>query len=45
MLDQLDSLSESEVVSENVEEYAGDGAAAERPVEETAGIPTLRKNA
>jgi hypothetical protein len=28
------------VVSENVEEYAGDGAAAERPVEETAGIPT-----
>lgn len=40
MLDQLDSLVESEIVSGNVAYYAGDGAATERPLEQTAGIPT-----
>jgi hypothetical protein len=35
MLDQLDSLSESEVVSENLEEYAENGAAAARTVPPT----------
>jgi hypothetical protein len=40
MLDQLDNLVESEVVSGNVAYYAGEGQAAQRPLEETAGIPT-----
>jgi hypothetical protein len=40
MLDQLDNLVESEVVSENVEYFQQGGAAKERPLEQTAGIPT-----
>jgi hypothetical protein len=40
MLDQLDNLVESEVVSDNVEYFQQGGAAGARPVEETAGIPT-----
>lgn len=40
MLDQLDNLVESEVIDQNVQYYQGDGAATERPVEQTAGIPT-----
>jgi hypothetical protein len=40
MLDQLDNLVESEVVSENVEYFQSGGVAKERPVEQTAGIPT-----
>jgi hypothetical protein len=40
MLDQLDNLVESEVVSENVEYFQQGGVAGARPVEETAGIPT-----
>jgi len=40
MLDQLDNLVESEVVGRNVEHYSREGKATERPLEETAGIPT-----
>lgn len=40
MLDQIDNLVESEVVSDNVEYFQQGGAAIARPVEETAGIPT-----
>jgi hypothetical protein len=40
MLDQLDNLVESEVVSENVEYFQQGGAGRVRSVEETAGIPT-----
>ncbi len=40
MLNQLDNLVESEVVSENVEYFQDGGAAKVRPVEQTAGIPT-----
>jgi hypothetical protein len=40
MLDQLDNLVESEVVSENVEYFQSGGVAGARTVEETAGIPT-----
>jgi hypothetical protein len=39
MLDMLDSLVESEVVSSNADYYQG-GSQSERPVEETAGVPT-----
>jgi hypothetical protein len=39
MLDVLDSLVESEVVSENVEFYTT-GKPTEKPIEQTAGIPT-----
>ena len=40
MLDVLDSQVESEVVSANVEYFEQGGQANERPVEQTAGIPT-----
>jgi hypothetical protein len=40
MLDQLDSLSESEVVSQNIEYFEHGGTAGNRSLEETAGIPT-----
>ena len=40
MLDQLDNLVESEVVSGNVEYFEQGGQKQERPVEQTAGIPT-----
>lgn len=40
LLDQLDAQVQSEIVAENVEYYEQGGAAGERPVEETAGIPT-----
>jgi hypothetical protein len=40
MLDQLDAQVESEIVAENVEYYGQGGQAGERPVEQTAGIPT-----
>ncbi len=40
MLDQLDNLVQSEVVSENVDYFQQGGATGARPVEETAGIPT-----
>jgi hypothetical protein len=40
MLDQLDSLSESEVVSQNIEYFEHGGTAADRSLEQTAGIPT-----
>ncbi len=42
MLDQLDNLIESEVVAENTEYFqsGGAGAAKERPIAQTAGIPT-----
>jgi hypothetical protein len=39
MLDVLDSMVDSEVVSSNVEYYSKDKA-EQRPLEETAGIPT-----
>lgn len=40
MLDQLDNLVDSEVISDNVAYYSRDGQAQQRPLEETAGIPT-----
>jgi hypothetical protein len=40
MLDMLDSLVESEIVSSNADYYQGGAGRSERPVEETAGIPT-----
>ena len=40
MLDTLDDLVDSEVVSGNVDYYSRDGKAEQRPLEETAGIPT-----
>ena len=40
MLDTLDDLVDSEVVSSNVDYYSRDGKAEQRPLEETAGIPT-----
>ena len=40
MLDVLDSQVESEVVSANVEYFEQGGQATEKPVEQTAGIPT-----
>ena len=40
MLDMLDGLVESEIVSSNVDYYQGGAGRSERPVEETAGVPT-----
>lgn len=42
MLDQLDSLVDSEVISENIEYYQQEapGQIKQRPLEQTAGIPT-----
>lgn len=40
MLDQLDNLVDSEVMSENIDYYAQGQAPAARSLEETAGIPT-----
>ena len=40
MLDTRDSLVDSEVMSENVDYYSGKGKAEQRPLEQTAGIPT-----
>lgn len=40
MLDQLDNLVDSEVMSENIDYYAQDSIPQARSLEETAGIPT-----
>jgi len=40
MLDQLDAMIDSEVISSNVEYYSQPGEVKQRPLEQTAGIPT-----